>query len=178
MFYYNIQHITTYHYSSAVHQSLMELRMQPRSDDDQQCLDYRGNWVHTFNLPGEHSRLVIKASAVVVVRPSTPRPPALPQNSWAEIDSLRHDPEFFDYLLPSRFTQPSPLLQAFAKELNVQRSADPLTTLLTLNQQLHQAFRYVPESTQVDSPIDLVLTTREGVCQDYTHVSCWLSPAT
>ena len=35
---------------------------------------------------------------------------------------------------------------------------------------LHAAFRYEPGSTAVDSPIEHILETGSGVCQDYTHV--------
>ena len=39
-----------------------------------------------------------------------------------------------------------------------------------LNQQVYEYFSYKPRSTKVDSPIDLALTTRAGVCQDFAHI--------
>ena len=35
---------------------------------------------------------------------------------------------------------------------------------------LHASFRYEPGSTAVDSPIEQILETGRGVCQDYSHV--------
>jgi transglutaminase-like putative cysteine protease len=39
-----------------------------------------------------------------------------------------------------------------------------------LNQQMYEYFDYKPKSTKVDSPIDLALTTKAGVCQDFAHI--------
>ena len=39
-----------------------------------------------------------------------------------------------------------------------------------LNQQMYEYFDYKPQSTKVDSPIDLALGTRTGVCQDFAHI--------
>jgi transglutaminase-like putative cysteine protease len=40
----------------------------------------------------------------------------------------------------------------------------------SLNHTIFEAFSYVPLSTQADSPIDVALAGRKGVCQDYTHI--------
>jgi transglutaminase-like putative cysteine protease len=66
--YYSIRHLTKFRYSEYVSESLMEARMQPRSDGPQRCLtfqlmvhprarvqfyrDYLGNTVHHFDVPG------------------------------------------------------------------------------------------------------------------------------
>jgi transglutaminase-like putative cysteine protease len=39
-----------------------------------------------------------------------------------------------------------------------------------LNRQVYEYFDYKPQSTMVDSPIDLALGTRTGVCQDFAHI--------
>ncbi len=39
-----------------------------------------------------------------------------------------------------------------------------------LNQQMYEYFDYKPKSTKVDSPIDLALSTKTGVCQDFAHI--------
>jgi transglutaminase-like putative cysteine protease len=68
--YYSIRHLTKFRYSEHVSESLMEARMQPRSDGPQRCLtfqlmvhprarvqfyrDYLGNTVHHFDVPGRH----------------------------------------------------------------------------------------------------------------------------
>jgi transglutaminase-like putative cysteine protease len=72
-------------------------------------------------------------------------------------------------------TAPTPLLDAFIAEqglgLETIRSvADPMTALRHLAKVLYTAFDYDQDETDVDSPIDHVLTTRRGVCQDFAHV--------
>ena len=39
-----------------------------------------------------------------------------------------------------------------------------------LNKRLYEYFGYKPHSTKVDSPIDVALESRQGVCQDFAHI--------
>jgi transglutaminase-like putative cysteine protease len=50
------------------------------------------------------------------------------------------------------------------------RRDDPLMMLHQMNQDLYKYFDYVPKSTKVDSPIDVALASRKGVCQDFAHI--------
>jgi len=70
--YYTIRHITRFRYSAPISQSIMEVRIQPRSDVNQHCLDFRlrtsprahiltyreeyGNRVHHFDIPNSTTR--------------------------------------------------------------------------------------------------------------------------
>ncbi len=47
---------------------------------------------------------------------------------------------------------------------------DPLTLLRRLNSDLYREIAYKKESTSVDSPIEVALRTRQGVCQDFAHI--------
>ena len=67
--FYTIRHLTRFRYDSPVSESLMEVRMHPRTEGFQRCLsfqlsvdprarvnvyrDYLGNSVHHFDVPGE-----------------------------------------------------------------------------------------------------------------------------
>ena len=42
--------------------------------------------------------------------------------------------------------------------------------MLHLRDSIHHSFDYVPGSTTAVSPIDHILETGQGVCQDYAHV--------
>ena len=70
----------------------------------------------------------------------------------------------------SHFAKPTDLLEELAAELRVERRGSPYELLIELNAAVYDAFDYVPNSTDVDSPIDLSLATREGVCQDFAHI--------
>jgi transglutaminase-like putative cysteine protease len=183
---YTIRHITRFTYGTPISEAVMETRMQPRSEGAQRCLhfglstapatrvlmyqDHEGNAVHHFNLPAKHSKLTVTAEALV----ECGKPPALPDavesSAWASIDAMTSTGEFWDLVNPSEFARSSPLLDDLARELSLDRSADPLTTLRRLNSNMFERFEYKPQSTSVDSPIDDALRSRQGVCQDFAHV--------
>ena len=184
--YYTIRHITRFRYSAPISESIMEVRIQPRTEGTQHCLDFRltttprarildyrgeqGNKVHHFDVPNRHAQLTINAHSLVELIPPAEPPEALEPSAWEELDALTADDEYWDSLVPSHFASPTELLYALAKELNVQRRDDPLTVLREINTGLHNSIEYSPEITTVDSPIDDALTVRRGVCQDFAHI--------
>jgi transglutaminase-like putative cysteine protease len=184
--FYTIQHVTHFRYDNPIVESLMEVRLKPRTEDQQRCLsfklavqpnahvftyqEYPGNTVHHFNIPSRHSQLYIQTESVVEVDPFPPLPAALTPDAWAEGDQLVAVGDFWEYLLSSHYTHPTPLMYQFAQEIGLKRRADPLTVLKDFNEQIYRTFDYVPRSTRVDSPIDETLTHRKGVCQDFTHI--------
>lgn len=182
---YSIRHLTSFRYDAAISESVMELRMRPRSEGAQRCAafdlsikprtsvtmyyDHLGNVVHHFDIPGHHTNLTIKAEARVEVTPQT-LPTALSAPSWKELDQLLAEGDYWEMLTPSRFVAPTEMLRELARELNFQRRDDPLTLLRELTAALHDTFEYAPQSTEVDSPIDEALLNRRGVCQDLAHI--------
>ncbi len=184
--YYSIRHLTRFRYSIPISESTMELRMQPRSENYQRCLefaieteprsqimsyrDYLGNIVHHFNIPGKHSTLTITTEALIEITGEDDIPEALEPGAWTAVDEIAASGEALDFLLPSQFAHPGEQLYTFAEEINLRRGKDPLTTLRELNSTIYEKFAYVPHSTQVDSPIDDALRTRWGVCQDFAHI--------
>jgi transglutaminase-like putative cysteine protease len=184
--YYSIRHLTKFLYSNSVSESMMETRMHPRSDHTQRCLtfhlsvsprcrvfsyrDHLANHVHHFDIPGMHPQLVIVAESQVEVHPSAHVPAFLAPDAWAELDAIVEQGDYWEMLLPSEFTEPTQALDDLATHLEVRRRDDPLMVLHQLNQQMYEYFDYKPQSTKVDSPIDLALGTRTGVCQDFAHI--------
>jgi transglutaminase-like putative cysteine protease len=184
--FYSIRHLTKFLYKTPVSESIMETRMHPRSDANQRCLtfhlsvsprcrvfsyrDHLNNHVHHFDIPGQHGQLVIVAEALVEMQPHVEIPASLPIESWTELDQLVLDGDFWEMLLPSQYASPTEELAKLAGELKLDRSEDPLTVLHRLNSALYKGFDYKPQSTKADSPIDLALTNRAGVCQDFAHI--------
>ena len=182
--YYNVRHVTRFRYSAPITQSAMELRMEPRTEGFQRCLkfnlalnpnartmsyqDYLGNIVHHFDIPGQHRQLVIVAESLVEMRDAPLIPESLPPESWDALDTLARSE--YDMLLPSRFTESTPMLRQLASELGVVRRDDPLSLLRELNTAIFTTFDYAQDKTQVDSPIDDSLANRAGVCQDFSHI--------
>jgi transglutaminase-like putative cysteine protease len=183
---YTISHVTRFSYEAPISESVMEARMQPRSDARQRCLhfglktspaarvlmyqDHDGNIVHHFGIPGRHSRLVLTAEALIECVPGAALPEALDPAAWAELDALVESGAQWDSLAPSTFATPTPLLHELARTIELKRGADPLTTMKWLMGEMFRRFEYRPASTRVDSPIDVALRARQGVCQDFAHI--------
>ncbi len=184
--YYSIRHITRFRYSTPISESIMEVRIQPRTEGTQHCLDFRlvtsprsrildyrgeqGNKVHHFDVPNRHTQLTLNAQSLVELIPPPEPPQALPASTWEELDALTAGDEYWDTLMPSHFASPTDLLYELAHELHIERRDDPLTVLREIMTGLHNRIDYVPKNTKVDSPIDDALQVRRGVCQDFAHI--------
>ena len=185
--FYSIRHITRFRYTAPVRESVMELRMQPRSEGPQTLrsfqistnpraqlyayTDHLGNAVYHFNLLREHEELRIEVQAVVEFLNMPPLPERLSEADWAQYDPSRLSDDHFDMLGASKFAKPSADLLIFMKIADIERPVgDPLTAMKTLTRAIYDSFDYEPGITQVHSPIELALVGRRGVCQDFSHV--------
>jgi transglutaminase-like putative cysteine protease len=183
--FYSIRHLTRFRYHRPVSESIMEVRMHPRSDQHQHCLsfslsvsprcrvftyrDQYGNNVHHFDIPGDHEQLVIVAESLVEQQIEMDIPALLAPDAWGELDAMVAEGDYGEMLLPSTFAQPTPALLKMAEELGAVRRDDPLMVVHELNKRIYEYFEYVPRSTRVDSPIDEAIASRQGVCQDFAH---------
>ena len=183
---YRIRHLTRFVYTSAVRESVMELRMQPLEDAWQRPLsfqvttthrarvfayrDHYGNAVHYFDIPARHNKLEVSVESAVDVQPRDDLPKRLSPDTWTELDAIAEAGDHLEWLLPSPFTEPTPALNQFALAIGFKRSSDPLSLLRTLNSTVFSQFSYEPRTTRVDSPIDEALRGRAGVCQDFAHI--------
>jgi len=184
--FYSVRHHTRFTYETPVTESIMEVRMQPRSEGSQRCLhfglstapasrimmyqDHDGNIVHHFDIPGRHAKLTLTAEALVEYTPPSDVPARLGHGAWTELEALAATGERWEALNPSPFTGATAPLQEFASQIRLERGDDPLATLRRLNEEIYTKFEYVPQSTRVDSPIDHALESRQGVCQDFAHI--------
>jgi transglutaminase-like putative cysteine protease len=182
---YSVRHTTTFRYEPAVRESIMEVRLQPRSDGDQRCLnfalkinptanvmhyqDFAGNTVHHFDIAASHAQLTVLAESSVEVQ-TAPTPRVSDCGDWSDLDAQVAGGDYWEMLLPSYFAQPTAKLEDLAKALGCERRGSPLELLIELNTAIYELFAYVPQSTKVDSPIDDALEARQGVCQDFAHI--------
>ena len=182
---YVVHHVSIFRYEPAVRESVMEIRMQPRSEAHQRCIsfdldvdptanimqyyDFLGNAVHHFDIAEKHTQIKVTALALVEVQPIH-APGLADAGDWAALDALIGDQDYWEMMLPSVFARPTPLLDDLASELKLERRRTPLELLLEINSAIHDKFAYVPNSTLVDSPIDDALEARKGVCQDFSHI--------
>jgi len=183
---YTVRHVTRFTYETPITESVMEARMQPRSDAHQRCLhfalstvppsrvmvyqDSEGNVVHHFNIPGRHAQLTLTAHALVECSTLPEVPPDLAPDTWKELDAVAQSGEYWDLLAPSKFAETTHALYELARTIGLARGADPLSTLRGLMAEMYTRFEYSPQATRVDSRIDEALQARRGVCQDFSHI--------
>ena len=183
---YDIEHVSHYLYSSPVRHSVMSLCMKPRDDSGQRLLNFAvttrpssslnaetdgfGNTKHVLNIHREHANLEIIACSTVETTHSPSLPDSLGAGAWDEVRNWKEGFTQWEFTRPSVFARPTPALAAYADRQGITQSDDPLQSLVGLRDSIHGSFEYVPGSTTAVSPIDHILETGEGVCQDYAHV--------
>ncbi|MEJ2504438.1 MAG: transglutaminase family protein, partial [Gemmatimonadota bacterium] len=181
----SVRHITHFTYEAPIRDSIMEVRLCPRTDARQQCYsfeldvkphaqlfsyqDFLGNTIHHFDIPGLHDDLLLESRALVEVRSPPEVPDALPPSAW-DVPPDLEPADRLEMTMPSQFARPSDPLLALRDELDVVRRDDPLSLLRELNGRLYESFEYSPRSTHAQSPIEDALRTRSGVCQDLAHI--------
>src|SRR5580698_2220514 len=138
--FYTIRHLTRFRYESPVSESLMEVRMHPRTESNQRCLsfqlsvdprarvnvyrDYLGNSVHHFDVPGKHTELAILAESLVEMETPPELPDALGAGAWEELDALVAAGDYWEMLNASSFARHCDELEGLAGELQVHRRGD------------------------------------------------------
>jgi transglutaminase-like putative cysteine protease len=186
--FYAIRHFTRYRYSRSVWQSMMEVRMHPRSEGNQRCFvfqlsvnpgarifgytDSYGNLVHHFDLPSRHGQLTIISDALVNIDAQPSIPEVMEYEGWQELEDLVEKKDYWDMLMPSHFARSSPELEQLAGEIGAteRKGRSPLAFLRDITSGVHRSFSYVKKSTAVNSPIEDALRSRQGVCQDFAHI--------
>lgn len=188
---YRVNHVTVYEYSESVSIGHNEARLVPRVTPHQRPIrtrlsieptaavlvedrDYFGNVLHFFTLQESHTRLAVTASSEVELLPV--EPPALELSLPWEIvrDRVRADRSVeglraFEFTMESAYVRATPGLAEYA--LTSFTPGRPLLeAVFELTRRIQADFTYVPGSTTVSTPLEEVLSKRQGVCQDFAHL--------
>ena len=183
---YEIRHVSRYEYAFPARECVMVLCLKPIENAGQQLVRFEietqppgslsaetdpfGNTRHVLCVHPEHESLEIAARSTVRPASFRPLPPDLGADAWKEIDAWRDAFLHWDYSHPSAMAFPSPALTDFTRKNDIARGNDPLRDLIQLADTLHSVFQYTPGSTSAASPIEEILRSGKGVCQDYAHV--------
>ncbi len=183
---FRVEHFSDFRYEELARGSLMVLRLQPRQAGGQRLQNFQvaiepaaapvvfhdafGNTCHLFNIHRAHRHTRVHSHAEVQTAEVGALPERLPPKAWDELADATTRLRHWHWLAPSQFARASPALSDFMGCHGLVRGEDPLASLRCLTAKLHALFRYMPGSTAVDSPIEQILATGSGVCQDYTHV--------
>ncbi|WP_198955130.1 transglutaminase family protein [Kineosporia sp. R_H_3] len=177
-----IEHRTGYRYEKPVLASYNEARLTPITTIGQTALDARVEvsrmtWTHTywdywgtqvtaFDVLTPHETLEVVASSTVEVWPSRE------VNATATWDDVRSDAvtdEWVEFLGQSRSTTPDDELVDLAHEVSSGLSPDAAARAIC--ERINGLVEYVPGVTSVHTDAVEVWRTKQGVCQDYTHLT-------
>lgn len=177
-----VVHRTKYHYAKPVTQSYNEVRLTPRTDPRQNVVvdrvettpfsrgyrytDYWNTVVTAFDLHTPHTELeVVGASVVETAEPVTPVRTA----SWPELRTERVTDRFVELLEPTRFVPRREDIVTQAHALVKRR--DPADAVIEVSRWVHEQMTYRPGSTGVHHSALDAWEAREGVCQDFAHLT-------
>jgi transglutaminase-like putative cysteine protease len=188
---YDIRHVTTYAYESAVSFARCSLRLEPLTGDGQELIshsvdirprpaertsrrDFFGTLTESIVIDTPHRNLRIDAHSRVKLSRKPP-PRNTPSTAWEDV----RDAAFAATSLGSS----SPIGYVFASALvpvlrpvteYAARSFPSGTGILAgaadLMQRVRAEFKYDPKATVISTPLAEVFANRHGVCQDFAHV--------
>jgi transglutaminase-like putative cysteine protease len=186
-----LSHQTDLVYSDLISESVMELRMAPRQEQDQHRLsftlaigpptsacsyfDWLGNTVHAFTVNSFHNQIRIVATSVV----ETDRVRVQPErfaDRWP-VSADTYDYSNWDYLQFGGPIVDSPKLRELVEILQPEDGMSLGELALRMLHLLAERFVYRKGVTSSASPITDILDHGSGVCQDFTHLMIGLSRA-
>ncbi len=186
---YSVRHQTRYLYSDQVAISYNRVHSQPRPCDWQSFnqarlsiepepaflakqTDFFGNPVTFFTVQQPHQDLAV---TVLFEAQVTPRSCDHDSHPWERLaESLRHpaDPmmlEASQFRFPSIWVEVSEPLKRFAAA-SFKPGRGVLEGARDLCRRIHHDFVFDAEATTIATPIQDVLDSKRGVCQDFAHL--------
>jgi len=170
-----ISHDTVYEYERPVRGLIQHLRLTPRDHDGQHVLHWRiepnidgrlkrsedafGNVVHALSADGLAERLTICVTGEVETS----------ETHGIVRGTVERLPDLF-YLRDTTLTMADAAIRAFAEDIAVTRSQDPLAALHELLVGIHQEVTFDTEHTDAATTAAEAFALRRGVCQDLTHI--------
>jgi len=181
-----VLHKTYYRYPSPVRESFNELRLQPLSNDWQHCescfvsvlptaqmrqyLDLNGNLVHHFEIPYEHSKLIIESRSTILTQKRVDFdnfPYGVSLQSLREVEGQS---ECRPYLQTSQFIDINPEAWRMAVDVRAD-SQDVFQTAYQIMEFIYLNYEYCVSTTTVETHANEVLQSKRGVCQDFAHAA-------
>jgi transglutaminase-like putative cysteine protease len=188
---YDIRHVTSYAYEFPVSSATLSLRVTPRSNTGQRCLDHAliiepqpktlrveqdffGNSVTTATIDTGLMSLKIEARARVdISRPPVAANGASPD--WKAIAQAALDQPGLGADAPAHFMFASPRIALSAPVTAYAAQSFPAGRSIAdgardLARRIRADFAYSPQVTDVSTPLDEAFARRRGVCQDFAHI--------
>ncbi len=188
---YDIRHLTTYAYESAVSFARCTLRLEPRSGDGQELIshsveirprpaertsrrDFFGTRTESVVFEVAHRHLRIASRSRVSVGRTAPGR-AAPSPAWEDVRDAAVQATSLGPTSPVGYVFASSLVPmvapvtAYAAE-SFPSGAGVLASAVDLMHRIRNQFKYDPKATVISTPLREVFDKRHGVCQDFAHV--------
>jgi transglutaminase-like putative cysteine protease len=180
----SVRHRTLFKYGRPVRNSVNTVRLEPRYCPSQNNLgsfvkvlpatrlrrfeDFYGNITHHFEIPAPHDRLEIESTIKVITRPLILSELAI----QGEVELLKETDLYestWQFLQESHRVTSCPQIWKQALNLTIGKKA-VYSQAYSIMEWIHEKFIYAAGSTNVDTHINVVFETRQGVCQDFSHI--------
>lgn len=177
-----IQHRTELSYADPVSESVMELRVTPRSDKNQTLRafnlkvgpeapvfshrDWMDNQAHHFTIVAFHDRVLIVAGATVETHPKLIEL----ANATDRLPLADLNPRFQDFLGFLGPVERDPRLVQFAEQIGLFRCARAAEAVLLVMTRLRDRIEYKKGVTSSATTVSHALDVGQGVCQDFSHL--------
>ncbi|MFC5322731.1 transglutaminase family protein [Bradyrhizobium oligotrophicum] len=188
---YDIRHVTTYEYESAVSFARCSLRLEPASGDGQELIshsvdirprpsertsrrDFFGTLTESVIIDTQHRHLRIDSRSRVKL---SRRPPArdAPSRAWEHVRDDAFEATSLGPSSPIGYVFASALVPVLEPVTDYASASFPAGTGIVagaadLMRRIRQEFKYDPKATVISTPLREVFDNRHGVCQDFAHV--------
>jgi len=180
---FEIQHRTELSYAQRISESVMEVRLTPRSDAHQTLrrfnivvgpdarvsnhVDWQGNTVHQFSIVTFHDRVLIQSSATVATH--------LQRINLGNVADPMRAPRMSHRLLDFlSFGGPvlrDPRVVALAERIKLHDCARATDAVLRVTEAVRDTLTYQKGVTNSLTTVAEALDHGAGVCQDFTHLA-------
>jgi len=188
---YDVSHRTVFTYAAKVAISHHVLHLRPRSRPGQRCLrssiivdpapslrtegiDYFGNPTTHLTVQAPHEKLQVLSSFRVEIDIAEPPDLGL-SRPWEDVLELLATSADATVLEAAQFAYDSPFVAGNAAILDLARESfvpgrPVLAATRDLTALIFREFEYQGGVTDVSTPVEEVLASRRGVCQDFAHL--------
>jgi transglutaminase-like putative cysteine protease len=189
---YKIRHITEYQYQDTVSTGHNRLCLVPLNHPEQRCIssdikisptpdeltyrtDFFGNTLLFISIYKEHSHLEIISESEVNIERSVNSEKAISSSVlWRDVNELVSQSgelysEVVQYTLPSLHIPFSEAIKKFGQDC-FPEDATLWSGCQSLMQKIFSTIEFKPGFTTVNTPVESVLKSRKGVCQDFAHL--------
>ena len=195
---YQIVHSTEYIYEEAASLCYNETRLLPRPvagpqcaqtvqeshisvqpvwDDSRERIDYFGNRVLYYTIRQPHASMTMTVSSQVEITPGQADFNAAlpPSPAWEETAARLQNETDPAWMEARQYALASPHVPILAEAARFARPCFPkgrpvLAGAAELMSRIYTDFEFKPGVTTISTPIDEVLRTKAGVCQDFAHL--------